>query len=226
MSTAHVWHAWCEILQKFVSIIWVSELAHRRVFPSASWPWTLLLILITCETMCYLCLPCLNHIMYESIADQLGFHVHCRTWCMLNHLYMSQGLCAANLGCEDVGWFSCFMVNSQICQLTDASACRHEKSTRQWNKSHTQTLDVNFCAFPGHVHQTRAMDVVGKGLQVVVSRSDYKCVTQLIGKMTSLSASWPVSELAYLLPFRQCMHMLQTTIQLIGWNKRQMKVLR
>jgi len=55
--------------------------------------------------------------------------------------------------------------------------------------SHTQMTDENFRGFPRRVRQTRAaVDVVGNGLQGVVSRYDDKFVTRLVVEMTSLSA--------------------------------------
>jgi len=52
-------------------------------------------------------------------------------------------------------------------------------STRRQDNSHTQTIDANFRdGFPrGRVRQTRAVDVVGKRSQTVVSSSDDKCLT-------------------------------------------------
>jgi len=41
------------------------------------------------------------------------------------------------------------------------------------------------CEFPHHVCQARAVDVVGKWSQAVISRSDSdKCVTRLVGEVT------------------------------------------
>ena len=61
------------------------------------------------------------------------------------------------------------------CRLNSSwSTCWQEKSTRRRNNSHAQMTDTNFCGFPGCVRQTRAVDVAGKGLQAVVSRSDDK----------------------------------------------------
>ena len=55
--------------------------------------------------------------------------------------------------------------------------------------------DANSHGFPRRVRQTRALGVVGKGLRVVVSRSDDKYVNRVVCQMTSLSASWHVDEL-------------------------------
>ena len=44
---------------------------------------------------------------------------------------------------------------------------------------------ANFRGFPSRVRQTRAVDVVGKGLQAVVCTTDNKCVTQLVAEMTT-----------------------------------------
>ena len=65
---------------------------------------------------------------------------------------------------------------------------RHRRSTHRQDNSHT--LDDWRKLF---VRQTRTVYVVGKGSQAVVSRFD-KCVTQLIGEITSLSESWPVGK--------------------------------
>jgi len=72
---------------------------------------------------------------------------------------------------------------------------RHKSSSRRDN-SHTATSDANFRGFPRRVRQTRAVDVVTKRSQAVVSGSDDKCVTRLVGEMTSISASWPFGEMA------------------------------
>jgi len=40
------------------------------------------------------------------------------------------------------------------------------------------------------------VDIVSNELQAVISRSDDKCITRLVGEMTTFLASWPFSELA------------------------------
>ena len=77
-----------------------------------------------------------------------------------------------------------FIVNLPTCQLAGTKGQLADKTT------HTlQQQMQTFTVF--HIEcQTCAVDVVGKGLQVVVSRSDDKCVNQFIGELTSLSASW------------------------------------
>ena len=39
------------------------------------------------------------------------------------------------------------MVTLLSCQLTDEPNCRHKKSTRQWDNSHTPTTDANMSPF-------------------------------------------------------------------------------
>jgi len=59
-----------------------------------------------------------------------------------------------------------FVANWLACQLADT------KSTCRQDNSYIQMTDANFSAFPHRVLQTSAVDVVGKGSQAVVSRSD------------------------------------------------------
>ena len=47
-------------------------------------------------------------------------------------------------------------------------------------------IGANCRGFPRRVRHTFAVDVVGKGLQAIVSRYDDKYVTELNGEMTSL----------------------------------------
>jgi len=51
------------------------------------------------------------------------------------------------------------------------------------------TIDANFHGFSRCVCQTLAVDVVMKGSQTVVSRSEDKCVTRLVGEMISVLSS-------------------------------------
>jgi len=75
------------------------------------------------------------------------------------------------------------MVNLRTYQHADIPAHWHKRSTRRPEKSHTQT-----CVFPHFVRQTYATVVVRKGSQMVISKFNYKHVTELEGKMISLSA--------------------------------------
>jgi len=74
--------------------------------------------------------------------------------------------------------------------------CRYMSNLVHGQLADLHTPDANFRGFLRRVRQTRAVDVpVVNGSQVVVSRSDIrpKCLTRLVGGLTSLSASWPAT---------------------------------
>jgi len=71
--------------------------------------------------------------------------------------------------------------------FADTPTCQHKKSTWWQDSLHTLTTDANLYVM--YIKHALLTPLERGRMQAVGSRSDDKCVT-LIGKMTSLSASW------------------------------------
>jgi len=141
---------------------------------------TLGLLVINRQNISVITRQCIYHGSHHSHGHQAQFTTHTHT---------STATSPANKPL--ISWYEWRNKYTPVLyhEFTDEQTHQHKKSTCRRDNSHTPTIRANFCQFPRRVRQTQANDVIGKRSQAVVSRSDDKCVTWLVGEITSPSAS-------------------------------------